>query len=204
MALGIAGLLTASSVSAAPITITFDPGDPIGGLPVGTMLANQYAGVGVTFTPNAFTGTAGAPTGIWATNTDMTIVSIAGSNQLRSGTGWINEDGDASFRATFAGAGVSSVSALFGGILPSEAGSTRLFAYNGSTLLVVSMASGSDDEQVLTVSSMVPITSVVFTPGDFFDYVTVDNITFTPIPEPATLTLLALGIAAAARSRRRR
>ena len=56
------------------------------------------------------------------------------------------------------------------------------------------------------MSSATPITSVVFTPGDFGDWVGVDNITFTPVdvPEPAGLTLLALGLAAAARSRRRR
>ena len=60
---------------------------------------------------------------------------------------------------------------------------------------------------MLTVSSATLITSVVFTPGDFIDWVGVDNITFTPaadVPEPAGLTLLALGLAAAARSRRRR
>ena len=216
VAFGLTAFLFTSPAAAAPITITFDAGDPIGGLAAGTTLSNQYAGVGVTFSPNGFTG-AGGPSGSWATNTNMTIVSSTGvdvgglgtpslvsGNLLHSFNGWLGENGDASFRATFAG-GITSLSATFAGI--ATPGSTRLFAYNGSTLLATATASSGDDEQqVLTVSSATPITSVVFTPGDFFDWVGVDNITFTPVdvPEPATLTLLALGVAAAVRSRRRR
>lgn len=216
VAFGLTAFLFTSPAAAAPITITFDAGDPIGGLAGGTTLSNQYAGVGVTFSPNGFTG-AGGPSGSWATNTNMTIVSSTGAdagalgtpslvsgNLLHSFNGWLGENGDASFRATFAG-GITSLSATFAGI--ATPGSTRLFAYNGSTLLATATASSGDDEQqVLTVSSATPITSVVFTPGDFFDWVGVDNITFTPVdvPEPAALTLLALGVAAAVRSRRRR
>lgn len=215
LALGLVGFLNTSSAWAAPITITFDAGDPIGGLAGGTTLSNQYAGVGVTFTPNGFTG-AGGPTGSWATNTDMTIVSSTGAdagglgtpslvsgNVLHSFNGWLGENGDASFRATFAG-GITSLSATFAGV--ATPASTRLFAYNGSTLLATATATTLTGQEVLTVSSATPITSVVFTPGDFFDWVGVDNITFTPVdvPEPATLTLLALGVAAAARTRRRR
>ena len=213
------GSLFASSALAAPITITFDAGDPIGGLAAGTTLSNQYAAFGVTFSPNAFTGP-GSPTGSWATNTNMTVVSSTGvdvgdlgtpslvsGNLLRSFSGWLLENGDASFRATFSGGGVSSLSATFAGIAQSDAGSTRLFAYNGSTLLTTAIASAQCAtvcQQTLTVSSATPITSVVFTPGDFFDWVGVDDITYTPIPEPATITLLALGVAAVVRARRNR
>ena len=77
----IAGLLLSFTVmrpaGASLVTITFDTGDPIGGLSVGSVLANQYAAFGVTFSPNAFTG-AGGPTGSWATNTNMTVVSSTG------------------------------------------------------------------------------------------------------------------------------
>lgn len=214
LAFGLTAFLFTSPAAAAPITITFDAGDPIGGLAANTTLSNQYAGVGVTFSPNGFTG-AGGPTGSWASNTSMTVVSSTGvdagglgtpslvsGNLLHSFNGWLNENGDASFRATFAG-GITSLSATFAGI--ATPGSSRLFAYNGSTLLASATAT-TTGQQTLTVSSAGPITSVVFTPGDFFDWVGVDNITFTPVdvPEPATLTLLALGVAAAARSRRNR
>ena len=210
-ALCLSGWLMTSAALAAPITITFDAGDPIGGLPVGSILSNQYAAVGVIFTPNAFTG------GTWATNTDMTIVSSTGpnvgdlglpslvsGNVLRSSSGWFFENGDASFVATFSG-GITSLSATFAGILDDVNTSTRLFAYNGTTLLTVATALPGAAQQVLTVSSATPITSVIFTPGEFDDYVAVDNITFTPldVPEPAGLTLLALGVAAAVRWRRR-
>ena len=211
LALCLAGGLTTSTALAAPITITFDRAIRSAGS-ARAHPADQYAGVGVTFAPNAFTGRRPPA---WATNTNMTIVSSTGAdvgalgppslvsgNVLRSFNGWLDENGDASFRATFGG-GITSLSATFAGILPVPS-STRLFAYNGST------AAGdrhgghpATGQQVLTVSSAKPITSVVFTPGDFNDWVGVDNITFTPVavPEPAGLALLALGVAAATRSR---
>jgi hypothetical protein len=98
---------------AATITITFDTDDPLGGLSAGSVLGSQYSAFGVVFSPNAFSG-AGGPSGSWATNTDMSIVSRTGfdvggfgspslvsGNLLRSFTGWLNEDGDPSFHATF-------------------------------------------------------------------------------------------------------
>jgi hypothetical protein len=216
LALCVAGSWLTSTAWAAPITITFDPGDPIGGLAadVGVALAGQYAGVGVTFAANAFTGP-DSPFGGWATNTDMTVVSITGTdvddlgtpplasgNVLRSFNQYSLENGDPSFRADFA-TPIASLSAVFLGI--DFAPSTGLFAYNGSTLVASATASGTG-QQLLTVSSGTPITSVVFTPGDSADWVAVDNIAFTllDVPEPATVTLLALGLATVVRSRRRR
>jgi hypothetical protein len=61
------------------VRITFDAGDPIGGLAVGETLGNQYAAYGVMFAPSPFTGP-GAPTGNWATRTDMTITSASGND----------------------------------------------------------------------------------------------------------------------------
>ena len=43
--------------------------------------------------------------------------------------------------------------------------------------------------------SSASITSVVITPGDYNDWVGVDNLTFTPVPvpEPGTIALATLG-----------
>lgn len=211
-------LASAPSARAAFVNITFDAGGSGGALAVGSVLSNQYAAFGVTFSPNAFTGP-GGPTGSWATNTNMTVVSSTGGdvgglgtpglvsgNLLRSFNGWLAENGDPSFVATFS-TPVSTLSADFAGVaFPS---STRLFAYNGATLLTAATATTLTGQQTLTVSSATPITSVRFTPGDFFDWVGVDNIRFNTIetvavPEPASLTALVLGGATAAGVIRRR
>ena len=217
--LATAGLLflAAGNINAAVITITFDAGDPIGGLAAGSTLSNQYSASGVTFSPNAFSG-AGGPNGNWATNTNMTIVDSAGvdvgglgtpslvsGNLLRSFNGWLGENGDGSFLATFS-TPIDSISADFAGI--ATAGSVRLFAYNGVNLLGTATA-GATGQQTLSLSGLGPITSVAFTPGDFFDWVGVDNITFNTIgvaevPEPSTISYLAIAGAALLLSRKRR
>ncbi len=222
-ALGFLGSTVAPAASAQTTTITFDAGDPIGGLAEGATLSNQYAASGVTFTANAFSGP-GGPTGTWSANTDMTVVSSTGGdvgglgtpslvsgNLLRSFDGWLAERGDPSFRANFS-TSIFFLSADFAGI--ATPGSTHLYAYNGTTLLTSATATTLTGQQTLTVSSATPITSVVFTPGDFFDWVGVDNITFTstasvnPVPEPSEW--LAMGMAGASvgglmvRARRRR
>ena len=200
---------------ATSITLTFDAGDPIGGLSVGDILSNQYAALtGATFSANAFTG-GGGPNGNWATNTDMTIVSSTGAdvgalgagpvsgNILRSLAGWVNENGDASFGISFA-TGITSFSADFAGIaIPS---SVRVFAYNGASLLGTVTAAGVG-QQNLSLSGLGTITSVIVTPGEFNDWVGVDNITFdtltSPVPEPSTFLLSGLGIAALTYAKRR-
>lgn len=142
----IAVALTSAIVNAQTFTITFDAGDPIGGLPVGTVLGNQYtASTGATFSANAFSG-AGGPVGNWATNTDMTVVSSAGTdvgglgipplvsgNLLRSFNGWLGENGDASIRMTLSPP-AQSCSVTFGGIATPS--STRLQAFDAGNTLI--------------------------------------------------------------------
>lgn len=207
------GLGLGSIAPAQAALITFDAGDPIGGLAAGTILSNQYAGIGVTFSPNAFGGF-GGPTGAWATNTGMRIGTDfggIGTPVLNSGNGlhllsdWTGENGDPSFRATFSSP-ISSLSAVFFGIFTPA--STRLFAYDslGGLLATATAPTPTQGQSLLTVSSSSPIASVVFTPGDFVDWVGVDNIEFTPaqpIPTPMLLPgLIGMGVAALRQRRR--
>jgi hypothetical protein len=114
---------------------------------------------------------------------------------------WTNEDGDPSFRISFASA-INLFSAAFAGVdTPAD---VRLFAYNGGSLLATVVGSSTGQ---FTLSFSAPlITSVVLTPGDFFDYVGVDNSRYqaavTAVPEPGTLTLMSLGIFVLAWARR--
>ena len=196
-----------AAFKAGATTLTFDD------LTVGTTLSTQYAGV--VFSPNAFSG-AGGPTRNWAPNTDMTIVSATGGdvgvlgtpslvsgNVLRSFAAWRDENGDPSFRVSFASA-INSFSAEFAGVadlvgVDTPPAHVRLFAYNGAILLgtIAGATTGTGDSRQFTLSFAAPrITSVIVTPGDNLDYVAVDNITYlavTPVPEPETWALTSLG-----------
>ena len=203
-----AAALFAVATQAQAVTITFET------LAVGTVLSNQFAGLGVVFTPNAFSGTTPTPPTAegWATNTDMTVVSSTGTdvgglgtpllvsgNILRSFNGWLGETGSPSFAAVFS-TPINSFSATFAGVTnPAE---TRLFAFNGATLL--STVAGTAAGQFVLSYSAPSITRVVVTPGSFDDWVGVDNIVFQPVPEPATWGLMALGVAGLLILRRRR
>jgi PEP-CTERM motif len=201
------GLLLAASQASAT-TLTFED------LTEGTILSNQYAALGATFSPNAFSGagtsTSGEP---WATNSDMTIVSSTGTdvgglgtpaglvsgNILRSFGGWLNEDGDPSFTINFSGL-ATDFSASFAGV--STGADVSLFAYNGATL--VGTVSGSATGQ-FTLSFAGPFTSIAVRPGTFNDWVGVDNISYTlsAVPEASTYAMMGLGLALLAFKRRK-
>ncbi|WP_144290191.1 PEP-CTERM sorting domain-containing protein [Ideonella sp. A 288] len=205
-----AGLLLAASPVGA-ITLTFD------NLAEGTVLSNQYAGLGATFSPNAFSGPGTSTSGeAWATNTDMTIVSstgadvgglglpaLAGGNLLRGLAGWSSEDGDPSFRITFART-ATGFSAAFAGV--SAGADVSLFAYNGAALVstVSGTGTGTDTSQFV-LGYAGPVTSIAIRPGSFNDWVGVDNITYTlvPVPEAGTFAMVGLGLMLLAFKRRR-
>ena len=190
-----AGLLLAAGQASA-VLIDFE------NLAVGTTLANQYAALGATFSPNAFTGT-GGPSGDWATNTDMTIVSSTGTdvgglgtppivsgNILRSFNGWLNENGDPTFRITFT-TPINSISAAFAGVAtPAD---VRLIAYNGVTQIGNVTSTVATGQFTLSFAAA-SITSVVITPGSFSDWVGVDNINYVPVPVPEASTYAMMGL----------
>jgi hypothetical protein len=195
------GLLLAASQASA-VTLTFE------NLAAGTVLSNQYAALGAIFSANAFSGPGTSTSGeAWATNTDMTIVSSTGAdagglglpglvsgNILHSATNWLDENGDASFRITFAGL-ATGFSAAFAGV--SVGADVSLFAYNGATLVGTVSGTGSGTGTTQFVLSFAgPVTSVAIRPGSFNDWVGVDNITYTlaPVPEASTFAMIGLGM----------
>lgn len=192
--------LTAVAADAGATTLTFND------LAVGTQLSTQYAGV--VFSANAMVGSG------YATNTDMTIVSATGSdvgfdlglphlvtgNVLRSFSAWLNENGDPSFRVSFASA-ITSFSADFAGVY--AASNVRLLAYDGATLLRTVVGSSTDDQFTLSVTGS-HITSVIVMPGTLTDYVVMDNMVYiTAVPEPSAWVLGVLGLGLVVWTRRR-
>jgi hypothetical protein len=189
------------------VTITFDD------LAAGTVLSNQRAEQGVSFSANSFTGPGSSSSGqARATYTDMTIVSSTGTdvgflgvpplvsgNVLRSFAGWLNEDGDPSFLISFS-TRVSSMSLDFTGVFGFA--DVTLWAYDGATLL--GTVSGTSGGQFTLGFAAASITSVAVRPGTFDDWVAVDNLVFAPVPETSTYAMMALGLAALGIAARRR
>jgi hypothetical protein len=191
----VSAIVWASSAQAT--TLTFED------LAEGATLSNQYAAQGAVFSPNAFSG-AGGPFGDWATNTNMTITAtdlgglgtpagLVSGKVLHSFGGWLNEDGDPSFKITFSGLGANTVFAAFAGV--STPANVHLYAYKGATLIGDVTSAVTTGQFVLSFAAA-SITSVVITPGSFNDWVGVDNITYTlaAVPEPETVALMALGL----------
>ena len=201
----LAAGLGLAAAQAGAVTLTFNE------LASGSTLANQYAALGAVFTPNAFTGEGSSASGEpWATNTHMSIVDSQGpdvgavststlvsGNVLRSRPGWLTENGDASFLVSFS-VPVTSFSVDFADVTEFE--DVTIWAYNGATLLGSVSGTAAGD---FTLSYTAPsITSVAVRPGNYFDYVAVDNINFAPVPEPGSYLLMGLGLAALALRRR--
>jgi hypothetical protein len=163
-----AGTAVGRTPALAATLITFDEGL----VSEGDTLFDQYAAMGVFFTPNGFTGTNSITGNPFATNSDMTITAtdlgglgspaLVSGNLLHSFGGWLAEDGDPSIVMTFA-FDVSSVSADFAGM--AIVGSTGLMAYDaaGGFLGQVTNAGGGQANLSLSFSN---IRSVVILPGE--------------------------------------
>jgi hypothetical protein len=196
-----AGLLLAAAQAGAA-TITFED------LADGTTLSNQYAALGVVFSPNVFSGAnTNSTSEPWATNTGMTVTGadlglagvplLAGGKLLHSYSNFLAEDGDPSMLATFS-TPMNSFSADFAGIDASGFADVTLTVYNGLAVIgtVVATACAGPCQQTLSFSAP-SITRVAFAPGSVADWVGVDNISFTaatPVPEASTASLLAIGL----------
>jgi hypothetical protein len=197
----IAPAKTTNVAGGTTYTITFDPGDPIGGLGAGAVLSTQYqAATGASFLPNAFGGCNGnpSPNQCWSINTSMTIMTtfpeLVGTpgpgvpsstgNGLRSSNDWtIIERGDPSILMTL-DTPASTVSATFAAITQAQL-ATAMFAYGEDGNLIqevrqVDIATGGN-QQRLTISSATPIKYVAFAPGSVMDFVLIDDIAFTTV-----------------------
>jgi PEP-CTERM motif len=191
-------LLAASQASAT--TITFED------LAEGATLSNQYAALGVVFSPNAFSGpNSNSTLEPWATNTGMTITAndlgaigtplLTNGKLLHSLTNYNLENGDPSILATFT-TPINNISMDFVGILTGS--DVTMVIYNGATIIGTVAAPACTPPCQTTLNFAAPsITSVAFTPGSFDDWVGVDNITFTQagvVPEASTYAMMALGL----------
>lgn len=197
--------------AAAPIVLTFDPGDPIDGLAPGVTLGTQYqAAAGVTFTANAYSGQNTVPVGLgtWASNTALTIgdsltdsgtlgtPDLVSGNLFHAYSFWLNEDGDPSFNINLSPP-VLTLSADFAGV---GTIATQMVAYDRTGNVVDTVIAENNPEIIqtrLTVTSVTPIFRVAVVPGSYNDWVGVDNISFvqtTPPAEPAATTSPASAI----------
>ncbi len=202
--LTVAALAVATATAAHATTITFDDGL----VTAGSVLSNQYAGLGVTFAPGGGS-TPGviAPTfraGAFAPNTDMSIGALSTSASvgaplsgliLHTSPGWAAETANPVFTMTFSLA-ITTLSMDFGGNSSTQ---PSIFAVNPATGVAVTVASSlatTVNGTLTAVGLPTGTQTVIVLPGSYNDYVAVDNIVFTAVPEPSTVAASVLGLGA--------
>ena len=198
-------------VSANAAVITFDDGAGASG----AVLGSQYAAQGVTFAPGGGTISGvvnpASTTQGFATNTSLLITTAASETVtaplsgliLRSTNGWLAETGDAVFTMTFTSA-VTALSIDFGSV-GGSVGQPSIYAVNPATGIALAVGAPTlVNGTVTAVGIPTGATTFVVLPGNYNDYVGLDNINFTAVPEPGTLVACGLGMGAIAALRRRR
>jgi hypothetical protein len=174
----------------------------------GSILGNQYlSSHGVSFQAGGLTGPGQTPGQNFATNTDMTITDFdlgalgaapsgrmlhalgapspaPGSIYFQQGRGWQNENGDPVFRINF----TQPVSSFFAdfrgvGIDNNQAVHSRLLAFQANGTQVASAAASAQfsvsTQRLSVFSTANPITSIIVNPGDYNDWVGIDNLEWT-------------------------
>lgn len=189
--------------------ITFDDG----AISAGQILSNQYAGLGVTFSPGHTSPGVANPAASsqgFATNTSMQMAAVGGDvggglaapiagNLLHSFGGWLGEDGDPSFTMDFSSP-IDSISISVGGVFTTA--STVLYAIGPGDTVLGSAAAAAGGTSTISLSGLGNFSRAVVTHGDFGDWVGVDNIAFNVVPEPTALGLVGVGVALLALRRR--
>lgn len=196
----------AGSALGAIRTINFDQdanGNAIADL---TVINNQYNAWGVTFSPNAFTG------GSWATNTGMHATSTDVGTGYVSSLGnvlhafnadWLNEDGDPSFLMSFSTGITTFQMDVIGDTGGIDGYETFASFYDASFNFLGSVScNGIGGVETIGASGFGTAYYVAIAPGEYFDWVGIDNIRYTEAPAPGALALLGLGGLVAGRRRR--
>lgn len=211
LSVAIATGLSVSLASAATV-IDFSA-DAVGNpLAPGTTIGEQYAVIGVHFLGSAF-DEPDNPDDNFASNSDMRLAVPGGDvaqdatfppgigNFLHTYSGFTQENGDNNFAIVF-DTPVTSVSM---DIFDDIAGLTQMFAIEGDDILQVEQSFDSEDAapQTLTLSPGEPFTVVGVILGSNIDWVAMDNLTFTTVPEPGAIAIATGGVLVTRRGRRR-
>ncbi|MBX3380072.1 MAG: hypothetical protein KF805_08240 [Phycisphaeraceae bacterium] len=196
----------AGSSMGAIRTINFDQDANGNGIADLTEINNQYSAWGVTFSPNAFVG------GSWATNTGMHATSTdvgAGydpslGNILHAfDTDWLNEDGDPSFLMSFTTGITSFQMDVIGDTGGIDGFETFAAFYDASFNFLGSVScNGIGGIETIGASGFGTAYYVAIAPGEYLDWVGIDNIVFEEVPAPGAFALLGLGGLVAGRRRR--
>lgn len=206
----LATLAVCAAASSARPVITFETDTAGNALAPGTTIAGQYAAQGVHFVGSAFDEPDNADDN-FASNTDMRLTTLGGDtaalpnipvgagNFLHTYSGWVAENGDSNLGILF-DTPILSCSITF---YDDTVGLTQLFAIEGDDILDDDQTIDTFDgpPQTLTVNSSTPFTLVGVILGSNIDWVAMDNVSYSVVPEPTTMCT-AIGALAIRRRRR--
>ncbi len=179
--IGVAGL-----ASAAPTLITFDE------FPIGTMISNQYAPLGVLFLPG--TVTPRLPQINWnGAMPTQPILRPTGEPDFYVFQG--------DFYMSFC---VPVIYVQFDSGYWDNVGSGVIDVYNPGGILIASLTNAGTGVQAISISGLGQIGMVYFNSIADGAGADIDNLSFTPIPAPGAIVLGGIGVGLIGWLRRRR